>query len=164
MPSIMASMAMGTSQPCYALKRWHVNHKKIERLSNREGLQLLHRHKKRRRLYHKDSSIIRLLPTHPEHIWALDFVHDELSNGRSYKMLTVLVEYTLKALCVAERPKMTANDVLDVLHPLLMKNGKPAFIRSDSGREFIAQHLQNWLKKIGIKPMQIYSGSPWENG
>ena len=160
----MASMAMGTLQPCYALKRWHVNHKKIERLSNREGLQLPHRHKKRRRLYHKDSSIIRLRPKHPNHIWAVDFVPDKLSNGRSYKMLTVLDEYTCEALCVAVRPKITANDVLDALHPLLIKHGKPEFLRSDNGLGFIAKHLQDWLKKIGIKPMQIYPGSPLECG
>ncbi len=46
------------------------------------------RHKKRR-LYHKDSSIIRLRPTHPNHVWSVDFVRDELSIGRSYKMQTV---------------------------------------------------------------------------
>ena len=45
-----------------------------------------------------------------------------------------------------------------------MKHGKPEFIRSDNGPEFIATHLQDWLKKVGIKPMQIYPGSPWENG
>ena len=61
---------------------WHVNHKKVERLWREEGLQLPHRHKKRKRLYHKDSSIIRLRPTHPNHIWSIDFVHDKLSNGR----------------------------------------------------------------------------------
>ena len=81
-----------------------------------------HRHKKRRRLYHQDSSVIRLRPKHPNHIWAIDFVHDKLSNGRSYKMLTVLDEYTREALCVAVRSKMTANDVLDALHPVLMRN------------------------------------------
>ena len=59
------------------------------------------------------------MPTHANHIWAIDFVLDKLSNGRSYKMLTVLDEYTREALCVAVRPKMNANDVLDVLHPLL---------------------------------------------
>ena len=87
-----------------------------------------------------------------------------ISNGRSYKMLTVLDEYTREALCVAVRSKMNANDVLDALHPLLIKHGKPEFIRSDNGPEFIATHLQDWLKKVGIKPMQIYPGSPWENG
>jgi transposase InsO family protein len=58
------------------------------------------------------------------HIWAIDFVHDKLSNGRPYKMLTMLDEYTREALCAAVRPKLNANDGLDVLHRLLMKNGK----------------------------------------
>ena len=72
-------------------------------------------------------------------------------------MLTVLDEYTREALCVAVRPKMNVNDVLETLHPLFMKHGKPEFIRSDNGPEFIATHLQDWLKRIGIKPMQIRS-------
>ena len=79
-------------------------------------------------------------------------------------MLTVLGEYTREAPCVAARPKMNAHDFLYALHPLLMKHGKREFIRSENSPEFIAMHLQNWLKKVGIKPMQIYPGSPWENG
>ena len=146
------------------IEGWRVNHKKIERLWGEEGLQLPHRHKKRRRLYHQDSSVIRLRPTHPNHIWAIDFVHDKLSNGRSYKMLTVLDEHTREALCVAVRSKMTANDVLDALHPVLMKHGKPEFIRSDNGPEFVALHFQDWLKRVGTQPLLIYPGSPWENG
>ena len=146
------------------MEGWRVNHKKMERLWGQEGLQLPHRHKKRRRLYHQNSSVIRLRPTHSNHIWAIDFVHDKLSNGRSYKMLTVLDEYTREALCVAVRPKMNAHDVLDALHPLLMKHGKPEFIRSDNGPEFISMHLQDWLTRIGIQPMLIYLGSPWECG
>jgi putative transposase len=76
------------------IEGWHVNHKKIKRLWQEEGLQLPHRHRKRKRLCHKDSSIIRLRPTHPNHVWSIDFVHDKLSNGRPYKILTVLDEYT----------------------------------------------------------------------
>ena len=79
-------------------------------------------------------------------------------------MLTVLDEYTREALRVAARPKMNAADVLDVLHRLVMKHGKPEFIRSDNGPEFIAAQLQDWLIRVGISPMQIYPGSPWENG
>jgi len=141
-----------------------VNHKKIERLWGEEGLQLLKRQKKKRRLYHKDTSIIRLRPTHSNHIWAIDFAHDKLSNGHNYKMLTVLDEHTREALCVAVRSKMIANDVLDVVHSLLMKHGKPEFIRSDNGPKFLAAHLQDWLKRVGVKPIHIYPGSPWENG
>ena len=143
---------------------WKVNHKKVERLWREEGLQLPKRHKKRKRLYHKDTSVIRLRPKFPNHIWSIDFVHDRLSNGRPYKMLTVLDEYTREALCVAVSTTMGANDVLEALYPLLLKHGKPEYIRSDNGPEFIAATLQDWLVRVGIKPIQIYPGSPWENG
>ncbi len=122
------------------------------------------RHKKRRRLYHKDSSVIRLRPTHPNHIWAVDFVYDKLSNGRPYKILTVPDEYAREALCVAARPKMNVNDILGVLHRLLMKNGKPESICSDNGPAFIATPLQELFRRVGIQPMQIFSRSPSENG
>ena len=92
------------------MEGWWVKHKKIKRLWGQEGLQLPRRHKKHRRLYDQNSSVIRLRPTHSNHIWAIDFVHDKLSNGCSYKMLTVLDEYTREALCVAVRPKMNAHD------------------------------------------------------
>ena len=137
------------------MEGWQVNHKKVERLWTVEGLQIPQRHKKRRRLYHKDSSVIRLRPTHPNHIWAIDFVHDKLSNGRSYKMLTVLDEYTREALSVAVRSKMSASDVLDALYPLFMKYGKPEFIRANNGPEFVAAQLREWLQRVGTKSLHI---------
>ena len=88
------------------IEGWHVNHKKIERLWQEEGLQLPHRHRKRKRLYHKDSSIIRLRPTHPNHAWSRDFAHAKLSNVRPYKILTVLDEYTRQRLPVGVSFKM----------------------------------------------------------
>lgn len=72
--------------------------------------------------------------------------------------------YTREALCVTVRPKMNAADVLEALYPLLLKGGRPEYIRSDNGPQFIAAGLQEWLVKVGIKPIQIYPGSPWENG
>ena len=98
------------------------------------------------------------------HNWSIDFVHDKLTNGRSYKMLTVIDEYTREALCVAVKPKMNANDVLDVLFDLILKRGKPRLIRSVNSPEFIAENLQTWLKKVGIVLIQIYPGSPCECG
>jgi len=62
------------------------------------------------------------------------------------------------------KDKMNSDDVLEVMHRLLMKHGKPEFIRSDNGGEFVAEHLQEWLRKVGVTPIQIYPGSPWENG
>lgn len=95
---------------------------------------------------------------------SVDFVHDKFSSGRPYKMLTVLDEYTRQALCVEVKSKMGSADVLEALCHLLLRYGKPEYIRSDNGSEFIAAALQLWLRKVGIKPIQIYPGSPWENG
>ena len=79
-------------------------------------------------------------------------------------MLTVIDEYTREGLCVAVSPKMGAAEVLEALYPLLLKHGKPEFIRSDNGPEFASENFQTWLKKVGVKPIRIYPGSPWENG
>ena len=146
------------------IEGWQVNHKKVERLWREEGLQIPQRYEKRKRLYHKDSSVIRLRPRYQNHIRSIDFVHDKLANGRPYKMLTVLDEYTREALCVAVKPRMGNAEVLEALSPLFLKHGRPEFIRSDNGPEFIAENFQTWLTRVGIKPIRIYPGSPWENG
>ena len=143
---------------------WPVNHKKVERIWREEGLQLPYRHKRRRRLYHHDASVIRLRPLYPNHIWSIDFVHDKLSNGRPYKMLTVLDEYTREALSVNVATKMGSAEVLDALYPLLLRRGKPEYLRSDNGPEFSSASFKDWLVRVGIAPIQIYPGSPWENG
>lgn len=143
---------------------WKVNHKKVERLWREEGLQMPARHKKRKRLYHKDSSVIRLRPLYRNHIWSIDFVHDRLSNGRPYKMLTVMEEYTRYALAVYVATKLGAAEVLEALFPIILQHGKPEYIRSDNGPEFVSDIYQSWLKRVDIKPIHIYPGSPWENG
>ena len=65
------------------------------------------------------------------------------------------MEYTRKVLYVEMRTRMNAHDVLEAPHLLLIKHGNP---------EFISKHLQDWLNRIGVKPIQIYPSSPWENG
>ena len=62
------------------------------------------------------------------------------------------------------RSGMGAEDVLEALNPLLLRQGTPEYIRSDNGPEFAAEALQVWLRRVGIKPIRIYPGSPWENG
>ena len=59
---------------------------------------------------------------------------------------------------------MSAADVLEALYPLLITHGTPYYIRSDNGPEFKVEVFQKWLTKVGIKPIRIYTGSPWENG
>ena len=79
-------------------------------------------------------------------------------------MLTVLDEYTRQTLAVTVRTRMGAEDVLEALYPLLLRHGTPEYIRSDNAPEFSAQAMQDWLARVGIKPIRIYPGSPWENG
>ena len=146
------------------IEGWCVNHKKVERIWREEGLQLPNRHRRRKRLYHHDASVIRLRPHSPNHIWSIDFVHDKLSNHRPYKMLTVIDEYTREALSVTVANTMGSSEVLEALYPLLLKRGKPEYLRSDNGPEFSSEPFKDWLTKVGIKPIRIYPGSPWENG
>ncbi|NQZ74256.1 MAG: transposase family protein [Dinoroseobacter sp.] len=54
--------------------------------------------------------------------------------------------------------------ILEALYPLLLRHGTPEYIRSDNGPEFASEAMQDWLRRVGIKPIRIYPGSPWENG
>jgi transposase InsO family protein len=118
------------------------------------------RHKKRRRLYHKDASIIRLRPTHPNHVWSIDFVHDKLDSGRSYKMLTVLDEYTRQALAVAVRIRMGAEGILEALYPLLLRRevlNAEWFTTTKQAQVVINQ----WLRQYNnIRPNQALNMRP----
>jgi transposase InsO family protein len=143
------------------MEGWCVNHKRVEWIWREEGLQLPKRHIRRKRLYHYNASIIRLRPHSPNHIWSIDFVHDKLSNHRPYKMLTVIDEYTREALSVTVSNTMGSSEVLEALYPLLLKRGKPEYLRSDNGPEFSSEPFKDWLTKVGIKPIRIYPGSPW---
>jgi transposase InsO family protein len=97
-------------------------------------------------------------------VWSIDFVHDKLSNGRPYKMLTLLDEYTREALSVKPTTRIGSDEVLEVLYPLLLRRGKPEYICSDHGPKFSSSSFKDWLLRVGITPIQIYPGSPWENG
>lgn len=89
-------------------------------------------------------------------------MRDRLSSGRSNKMPTMLDAYTRQAFCVEVCSKMGSADVLEALYPLSLKHGKPEFVRSDNGLEFRSRGFQSWLKKVGVKPIRIYPGSPWD--
>lgn len=143
---------------------WRVNPKRVERIWREEGLKVPKRQKKRARLYFNDGSCIRLRPMHKNHVWSYDFVEDRLANGKKIRMLTVLDEFSRKCLEIKVERKLKANEVLEVLAELFLKEGIPEFIRSDNGSEFTAKILQNWLKRLGVKTVYITPGSPWENG
>lgn len=143
---------------------WRVNAKRVERIWRREGLKVPRRQPKRGRLWLNDGSCVRLRPCWPGHVWAYDFVQDRTHDGRRFRMLTVIDEYTRECLAIAVARRLTSDDVLQVLTDLFVDRGPPDHIRSDNGPEFVAKEVRGWLGRVGVKTLFIEPGSPWENG
>ena len=145
-------------------KGWRVNHKRVERIWRKEGLKVPKRQPKRKRLWLNDGSCIRLRPRYKDHVWSYDFMIDRTANGRAFKILNIIDEYTRECLAVVVKRKITSREVIDKLFELFILRGTPEHIRSDNGPEFTAKAIRKWLGKIGLKTAYIEPGSPWENG
>ena len=79
---------------------WKVNHKRIERLWRREGLKVPKQQPKRSRLWLNDGSCVRLRPSYVDHVWSCDFVQDRTADGRSFRMMTLIEEYSRECLAI----------------------------------------------------------------
>ncbi len=143
---------------------WNVNHKRVERLWRREGLKVPKRQPKRKRLWLGDSSCIRLRPQHRNHVWSYDFVHCRTHDGRAFRLLTVMDEFTRECLAIDVARKLKSEDVLERLSDLFIHRGVPDNIRSDNGPEFTANKVREWLNRVHVRTLFIEPGSPWENG
>ena len=97
-------------------------------------------------------------------MWSYDFVEDRTHDGRKFRMLNVLDEFTHESLAIRVARKLKAIDVIDVLSDLFVLRGVPGHIRSDNGPEFVAKVVQDWIAAVGAKTAYIAPGSPWENG
>lgn len=143
---------------------WRVNHKRVERIWRMEGLKVPQKQPKRGRLWLNDGSCIRLRPEHKDHVWSYDFVSARTSDGRAFRMLNIIDEYTRECLAILVKRRITSEDVIDQLFNLFILRGIPEHLRSDNGPEFTARSIRKWLADIGIKTLFIEPGSPWENG
>ena len=143
---------------------WVVNVKRVERIWRREGLKVPQKQPKRKRLWLNAGSCIRLRAEHPNHVWSYDFVEDRTHDGRKYRMLNVIDEFSRECLAIRINRKLKSTDVIDVLADLFTLRGVPGYVRSDNGAEFIATAVQDWIAAVGAKTAYIEPGSPWENG
>ena len=141
-----------------------VNHKRVERLWRREGLKVPPKQPKRGRLWLNDGSCVRLRPAHKDHVWSDDFVRARTRDGRAFRMLTVIDEYSRECLAIDVARKLTSDDVLERLSDLFVRRGVPEHIRSDNGPEFTARAVREWLDRVGVTTLFIEPGSPWEDG
>ena len=143
---------------------WTVNDKRIERIWRREGLKVPAKQPKRKRLWLNDGSCIRLRAERPNHVWSYDFVHHRTHDGRAFRMLNIVDEFTRECLAIRVARKLKSTDVIDALSDLFLIRGVPAHIRSDNGPEFVADAVQKWIGAVGARTAYITPGSPWENG
>jgi len=143
---------------------WWVNHKRVERIWRREGLKVPKKQPKRGRLWFNDGSCIRRRAEGPNDVWAYDFVQGRTHDGRSYRMLTLIDEFTRECLSIDVARQLNSEDVLERLTWLMVTRGVPNHIRSDNGPEFTAKVVRKWLERVGVRTLFIEPGSPWENG
>jgi len=143
---------------------WQVNHKRVERIWRREGLKVPKKQPKRGRLWLNDGSCIRFRPEHKDHVWSYDFMTARTAEGRAFRILNIIDEYTRECLSILVNRRVTSQDVIDQIFDLFIFRGIPEHIRSDNGPEFTAQAIRRWLNRLGVKTLFIEPGSPWENG
>jgi putative transposase len=143
---------------------WRVNHKRVERIWRKEGLKVAQRQPKRKRLWLNDGSCIRLRPERKDHVWSYDMMSARTHDGRAFRLMNIMDEYTRECLDITVERSITAQAVIHKLADLFIQRGIPDHIRSDNGPEFTARAVRKWLKDLGVQTLYIEPGSPWENG
>jgi transposase InsO family protein len=143
---------------------WNVNHKRVQRIWQKEGLQMPYRRKFKKAKGSPENSCTVKKAEHINHVWTYDFMSDQTEDGRKLKFLTVLDEFTRESLTIEVGRSIKAKDVIAVLEYLFLVRGIPGFIRSDNGPEFIADAIKKWLGEKNVQTLYIEPGSPWENG
>jgi len=143
---------------------WDVGKDRVYTIWRQEGLQVPQKQPKRARLWLANGSCVRKRPERPNHVWSYDFVADRTHDGRPFRILNILDEYTRECLASVVARRIRSQDVLLILADLFLSRGIPLHIRSDNGPEFIARKLRHWLTALQVAPLDIEPGSPWENG
>ena len=126
---------------------WWVNTKRVYRLYREEGLEL--RIKKRAK--RAAQARIRLAEaSYPNQRWSMDFVSDRFVDGRWFRILTVVDQYTRECLCLhADRPQ-TGEKVVEQMQLLSALRGKPESITTDNGSEFVGKAMERWSYQSGV--------------
>ena len=105
-----------------------------------------------------------LRPEHRDHVWPYDFVHRRTDDGKAFRTLNIIDEYSQECLAIRVDGKLKSGNEINALNDLFILRGIPSYIRSDNGPEFVAQAGQDWIRAVCAKTAYIEPGSPWENG
>lgn len=116
-----------------------VNHKRVERLYQREKLQVRRRRRKKIPLAERQSLI---RPGQPNKVWSLDFVFDRVAGGRTIKCLVIVDDATHESVAIVPEYSIGGNHLTRILDEICSRRGRPAVIRTDNGPEFIGKRAK----------------------
>ena len=142
------------------VKGYPWNHKRVYRIYRELELNL--RIKPRKRIVREKPEPL-VVPDAINQCWSMDFMHDQLSDGRSFRLLNVIDDFNREALAIDIDLSLPAERVVRSLDQVIEWRGKPASIRSDNGPEYISSTLTNWAEQHGIRLEYIQPGKPQQN-
>jgi putative transposase len=141
---------------------WPVNKKRVYRWYRFEGLQIRMRVRRRKHMCLHRGPVPQAQRTHER--WSMDFVHDQLFNGRPFRVLTVVDQFSRQTPLLEARFGFSGHDVAAALDRAIERAGTPASITVDHGTEFTSKALEDWAYQRGVKLDFIHPGKPTENG
>ena len=136
------------------------NHKRVYRIYCELELNLRIKPKKRLK---RDKPEPLAVPDLPNDTWSMDFMADQLADGRSIRTLNVLDDYNREGLCIEVDFSLPAERVVRSLNQIIEWRGKPNTIRVDNGPEYISAKLMEWAEKQGVRLEHIQPGKPQQN-
>ena len=142
------------------VKGFSWNHKRVYRIYRELELNL--RIKPKKRLQREKPEKL-AVPKRINQCWSMDFMHDRLSDGRSYRLLNVIDDFNREGLTIEIDYSLPSQRVIRCLKQVIEYRGKPQMIRSDNGPEYISHELEQWLAKEGIDHEFIEPGKPQQN-
>ena len=137
-----------------------INHKRTYRLYKEEKLLVRQRKKRRRRAIGRLPIV---MPLGPGERWSMDFVADQLMDGRRFRLLTIVDDYTRECLAIHVEHSISGRRVSRVLDRLHDGHGRPAAIVTDNGTEFTSNAMFKWSQKTGVDLRFIEPGKPSQN-
>ena len=140
---------------------WPVNAKRVYRLYAEEGLLIRAKVPRRKRAWRYRAG--RPGATAPNQVWSMDFVSDQLFDGRPIRILAVLDAHTREALSTVPRVSFRAFDVVQELDRLVRERGWPATLKVDNGPEFAGRMLDQWAYLNGVEIDFSRPGKPTDN-
>jgi putative transposase len=128
---------------------WDLGRELAYRLYTEESLQLRSKRPRRRKM--AVSRRERYVPKRGNQAWSMDFVADQLADGRKLRALTVVDVFTREALCIRVGQRMRGEDVVDACNQLVAKRGAPVRVFVDNGSEFSGQMMDLWAYHHGVQ-------------